>query len=230
MPDLDSLYSITSPRHARLIAPLRDGGTAEVQGEVVVFTTEEPPVLRFTCDGTSRRERPSALNFAPGDGFELHLGLEFRSVTLKASLFEAESDDSALLQAVAIVRAEQRREYFRVRADLSVQVMPAEAPANRHVAQLVSAKDISGGGMRIRTKVPFRPQTTLRLHFDIPEFSRQPIQCFATVVRSMKTGEGFDVAVAFEEMEREHRDAIMAYCFAKQREQMRHQVQVKNYD
>ena len=230
MADLDSLYSITSPRRAVLTAPLREGGSADVHGHVIVFATEDPPVLRFTCDGTSRRDRPSALNFAPGDGYEIHLGLDFRSVTLEASLHDVESEDKALFQAEAIVKAEQRREYFRVRADLSVQVMPAESHPSRHVAQIVCSKNLSGGGMLMRTKVPFRPGTRLRLSFDLPEYSREPIQCFASVVRCTSPGQGYDVAVGFEELERDDLDAIMAFCFAKQREQLRDQVRVRNFE
>ncbi|ACV67930.1 type IV pilus assembly PilZ [Desulfohalobium retbaense DSM 5692] len=201
-----------------------------MHGRVIAFATEEPPVLRFTCDGTSRRDRPSAMNFAPDENYELLTGVDFRSITLQARLHGVESEDKVLLRAQEITKSEQRREYFRVRADFTVQVMPAEAHPNRHVAQVVCARDISGGGMRMWTRVPLRPGTKLRLNFDLAEFARQPIQCYAIVVRCKSPGEGYDVAVTFEDLDGEYHDAIMAFCFAKQREQLRNQVRVRDFE
>jgi c-di-GMP-binding flagellar brake protein YcgR len=65
----------------------------------------------------------------------------------------------------------------------------------------------------------------LEIVLDVPQ--PRIVECIARVVRTYDMGEGNkQVALSFADIEQEDQDALVAYCLAEQRKQLRLKVQV----
>ena len=145
--------------------------------------------------------------------------------SIKAKIDSVLDETKLLLELVESFTHIQKREYFRVDADLSVSywVIDEENPAAKSVQPPVN---ISGGGLRlpITEKIKTGTQVGLEIVIDSPQST--VIECIAEVVRTYDLDGEKQLALSFINIENEDQDAIVAYCLAEQRKQLRLKINV----
>ena len=230
MISIDSLSKITDQRKVRLHALLSQGQEHDFFGTALVLNTQEPPLIRIKLMGKSGQDRPSARAMDPDGDFSIRLGIGNRAATVRMGLSEVESDDQALFEPVEVAQEEQNRAYFRVQTDLETKIIPKQKAKPKDTFHVGLVKDISGGGMLMATSEHYDPGTIFDLEFGLQVNGKQVIiLCSATVVRSVQLEAGkYEVAVEFRDLLEEQQEAVIAYCFAKQREELRDKVQTKD--
>ncbi len=142
---------------------------------------------------------------------------------ITAEVVEILSDNKLQLRMLETSSQTQKRAYFRVDASLSVSYWPIDAEDGN--AQSIQAPvNLSGGGMRIPVKeaMPDGSKVGLEIILDVPQ--PRVIECMAVVVRSFSLGGETQLALRFIDIEEDDRDALVAYCFAEQRKQLRLKV------
>jgi len=206
-------------RVVRIVLPLQEGGQQLIDG---VAKTTTPPQLEITflpdqldIDALSKDE-PCQISFDVAGSTK----------SIRAKISSVLSDAKLQLEMVDSFSHVQKRAYFRVDADLSVSywVLKEDNPLAKSILTPVN---ISGGGLRVPVDEPFREGTEigLELILDVPE--PRVVECVATVVRTYEDGPtGLQAAMTFVDLEEEDQDAIVAYCLAEQRKQLRLKVQV----
>ncbi|MFO7875185.1 MAG: PilZ domain-containing protein [Desulfovermiculus sp.] len=230
MVSIDALATINEQRKVRLQAVLRQGQGYDFWGMATILSTQESPLVRIVLDGKSGQDRPSARDMDPEGDFSIRLGLGIRAATVRMRLQSVESDDHALFVPTDIELEEQNRDYFRVQTSLEIRIRPRADSDQEYSLQTGRILDISGGGMLMETAEYFAPGTILDLDFGLENNDCQvAIACSAAVVRCTSKGRGgHETAVEFRDLPEEQRDVIMSYCFARQREQVRDKVQVRD--
>ncbi len=230
MLSLDALSTVTDERKVRLQAVLRQGQTHDFFGTATILGNQSPPLVRIVFSGQSGKDRPSARAIDPEKDFYIRLGIGSRAATVRMHMYKVESDDKALFEPVEIEQEEQNRAYFRIQACFETKIIPKHKLKDTCKYYQGQVKDISGGGLLMHTKEHYKPGTDLDLEFSLGIHGQQIfVYCSAMVVRCLSLGhKGYETAVEFLDLVEEQRDAIMAYCFAQQREQLREKVQVKD--
>ncbi len=145
--------------------------------------------------------------------------------TLKAKIDSFPGSAKLLLEMVDSFSYIQKREYFRVDAELAVSYWLAdeEKPAARSAQ---TAVNISGGGIRLPVAEKIAEGTRLGLEIIIDSPQSAVVECTGEVVNNYQVGEEYHTALKFIDIEEEGRDAIVAYCLAEQRRQLRLKVTV----
>ncbi|MCF6177998.1 MAG: PilZ domain-containing protein [Geopsychrobacter sp.] len=204
------VVKISLPRH---------GGESTVVDGVAMATA--PPIFEITFlpdqlqPATFDEQASCRITFDAPDGSPQKLSAEVVSVLSETKL------QLRLLEGTASF--DQKRAYFRVDADLSVSYWEID---NEHgpAKSVQTPVNLSGGGIRIPVKEEMREgsKVGLEIILDVP----RPcvIECAATVVRSFLLGGVMQLALRFVDIEEEDRDALVAYCFAEQRKQLRLKV------
>ncbi len=145
--------------------------------------------------------------------------------TLKARIDSSLSDVKLLLEMVDTFAFVQKREYFRVDADLSVSYWLADSE-NPQARSVQTPVNISGGGMRFPVPETFAPGTRVGLEVVIDSPLPAVVECVAEVVGTHDLGGEKQMALKYVDIEEEGQDAIIAYCLAEQRKQLRLKVKV----
>lgn len=152
----------------------------------------------------------------------LDIAGEHKSIT--ARILDQPTAERLLLEQVESFVHKQKREYFRVDADLSLSywVIDAEHPVANSVA---SAVNISGGGIRlpVTQRLPEGARVGFEIVIDEPA---AVIEGVGEVVAYYDNGDGPAAAFKFIGLEEEDQDAIVSFCLAEQRKQLRLKVKV----
>lgn len=145
--------------------------------------------------------------------------------SIKAKIDPAIETEKLLLEMVDSFTYTQKRGYFRVDADLSVSywVIDEEHPLAKSVSTPIN---ISGGGLRIPVTEKIKEGARLGLEIVIDSPQATVIECVAEVVGYYDTAGDKQVALTFVDIEEEGQDAVIAYCLAEQRKQLRLKVKV----
>lgn len=200
------------------VALPRTGGESTVVDGVAMAT--EPPVFEVTF----LPDQLQPLTFDEQSGCRISfLAPNGSPQTLNAEVLSVVSDTKLQLRALESFSQTQKRAYFRVDADLSVSYWPIDVEdAN---AQSVQAPvNISGGGIRIPVKEKMREGSKVGLEIILDAPRPRVIECAAEVIRTFKLGGATQLALRYVDIEEEDQDAIVAYCFAEQRKQLRLKV------
>jgi len=213
------LDQLNEYRVVRVILPLAEGGQQLIDG-VAKATT--PPELEVTF-------LPDQLNadvLNMDEPCQLSFDVSGSTKAIRAKITEVVSDAKLQMEMVESFTHVQKRAYFRVDADLSVSywLLEEDNPLARSINTPVN---ISGGGVRLPVDEPLPDGTEigLELVIDVPE--PRVVECAAKVVRTYDGGPtGKQVALTFIDLDEEDQDAIVAYCLAEQRKQLRLKVQV----
>ncbi|MFO7766275.1 MAG: PilZ domain-containing protein [Pelovirga sp.] len=143
---------------------------------------------------------------------------------ISARIVEQPTAERLELEQVESFTYKQKREYFRVDADLSVSywVIDDEHPV---ASSVKSPVNISGGGIRlpVSQQLPEGAQVGFEILIDDP---RAVIECVGEVVSCYEDSNGIFAAFRFVGMEAEDQDAIISFCLAEQRKQLRLKVKV----
>jgi hypothetical protein len=205
-------------RVVKVLLPLLGGGQAAYDGVARVINA---PQFEITF-------LPDQLNYdeLSHDGFcRVSFDVAGEETSLKAKINSKLSDVKLLLEMVDSYTYTQKREYFRIDADLSVSFWLAdeESPQARFVKTSVN---ISGGGLRLPVADALATGTRVGLEIVIDEPQPAVVECIAEVVGCHKVAGESQLGLRFVDLEEEGQDAIIAYCLAEQRKQLRLKVKV----
>jgi len=213
------LDQLNEYRVVKAVLPLHEGGQQLIDG---VAKTTSPPELEITF-------LPEQLNVETlnmDEPCQISFDVAGSTKSIRAKVISVLSDAKLQLELVESFTHTQKRAYFRVDADLSVSywVLEEENPLAKSIQTPVN---ISGGGVRLPVDEPLRDGTHIGLEFVLDGPEPRVVECVATVVRTYEGGPtGKQVALTFVDLEEEDQDAIVAYCLAEQRKQLRLKVQV----
>jgi len=213
------LENLNEYRVVKVVLPLQEGEPLLLDG---VAKTTSPPQFEVTF-------LPDQLNTELLNHQEIcQVSFDVAGATksIRARIDAVVSDSKLQLELIESFTHVQKRAYFRVEAELSVSywVIDGENPAAKSVSTQVN---ISGGGLRlpITDKLMDNSKVGLEIVLDVPQ--ARIVECIARVVRTYEMDDGSkQVALSFEDIEQEDQDAIVAYCLAEQRKQLRLKVQV----
>ncbi|MCW9050310.1 MAG: PilZ domain-containing protein [Deltaproteobacteria bacterium] len=156
-----------------------------------------------------------------------HIGFDVagENKSIKARVASVVDEAKLLLEMVDSFTHVQKREYFRVDTDLSVSywVIDEDNPSAKSVQTSVN---ISGGGVRLPVSETIKEGTHLGLEIIIDSPQPAVVECVAEVVGTYDVGGVKQLALSFADIEDEDQDAIVAYCLAEQRKQLRLKVKV----
>lgn len=214
---MSALDHLKEYRVVQIDLPRADGSSTLVDG---VALATEPPVFEVTF--LPDQLQPATFDDQAGCKVAF-LAPNGSAQTLHAEVIAVVSDTKLQLRALESFTHNQKRAYFRVDADLSVSYWPLD-DENASAQSVQTPVNISGGGIRIPVREPLREgsQVGLEIIVDIPR--PRVIECVAVVVRAFPLGGVMQLALRFVDIEEEDQDAIVAYCFAEQRKQLRLKV------
>lgn len=123
----------------------------------------------------------------------------------------------------------QKRDYFRVDAELSLFYRTEEPPLQRRIHN--TTVNLSGGGIRFPVEGNFRMRDKVEVKLSLKGSPEVDTECTGRVVRIDEGQDGqVEIALAFVEISPKDRDRIISYCFSQQREQLRKRIKVKPDD
>lgn len=145
---------------------------------------------------------------------------------IKAKIANRPASARLIVEMVETFTYQQKRSYFRIDADLSVNYWLIEKDAEPEPKSLRSIINLSGGGVRfpVDEKLPIGKRVGLEIILDSPEAA--VIECEGEVVGNYTQGNQILSALKFVKIEEDARDLIVAHCLAEQRKQLRLKVQV----
>lgn len=146
-------------------------------------------------------------------------------LTLNANIHAVVSDTRLQLQAIDSTTHQQKRAYFRVDADLSVSYWTIDNGSSEPCA-MQTLVNISGGGIRIPVKKELAPGRKVGMEIILETPQVRVIECVGKVVRTYNIGASLQAAMSFTDIENDDQDAIVAYCLAEQRRQLRLKVHI----
>ena len=196
----------------------RAGGEIDIVDGVALAT--DPPVIEVTFlpdqlqPATFDDQGGCRLSFTASNG---------TAQTLMTEVLRVVSDTKLQLRVLESSSHNQKRSHFRVDADIAVSYWPLDVDGV-NARSAMKPVNLSGGGLRIPVKEELNEGTRVGLEIIIDEPRPRVIECIASVVRSFRMGGVLQLALNFIEIEEEDRDAIVAYCFAEQRKQLRMKV------
>lgn len=215
---MSALNHLKDYRVVKANLPLAEGGQQRLDG---VAKVTSPP--QFEINFLPDQLTPDTLNTEEFALISFDVAGENRSI--KARLGESPAAGKLLLEMVDSYTYAQKREYFRVDADLSVSywVIDDENPSAQAVETTVN---ISGGGMRLPVSESVPEGTRMGLEIAIDEPQPAVVECVGEVVGNYEDSGRRQLALKFTDIEEEHQDAIIGYCLAEQRKQLRLKVKV----
>lgn len=216
MPALDHLKEY---RVVKVVLPLHEGEQQLIDG--VAKTTTSPQFeITFLPDQLNSE------SLAIKDTCQVSFDVAGTTKTVRALITSILSDAKLQLEMVESFTHDQKRAYFRVDADLSVSywLMSESSPLARSIRTPVN---ISGGGLRLPVDDDMEEGAEIGLELVLELPQPRAIECIARVIRTFEMGGGSkQVALSFVDIEAEDQDAIVSYCLAEQRKQLRLKVQV----
>lgn len=205
-------------RVVKICLPLQDGQKQSLDGVAKITTSPQFEVTflpdQLNADDLNREEFCRVTFDVAGE-----------NKSIKARINEVAGDAKLLLEMVDSFTHIQKREYFRVDADLSVSywVIDDENPSAKSVQTSVN---ISGGGLRLPVSELIAKGTKLGLEIVVDAPQPTVVECIAEVVGTYDVDGVKQLALCFADIGDEDQDAIVAYCLAEQRKQLRLKVKV----
>jgi hypothetical protein len=215
---MSALNHFKDYRVVKVTLPLLDGKQQVLDGVAKVTT-----VPQFEITFLPDQLHPDLLNF--NEFCQVAFDVAGEGKTIKAKLDSSPEPAKLVLEMVDSFSYVQKREYFRVDADLAVSfwLVDDETPEAR---SLQTSVNISGGGIRlpVTEKIPEGTRIGLEIVIESPQSA--VVECVGEVVNNYKVGDEYSCALKFVEIDEEGQDAIVAYCLAEQRRQLRLKVTV----
>lgn len=196
----------------------RNGGELETVDGVALATA--PPIFEVTF--LPDHLQPETLN-EQGSCRLTYLAPNGSLQTINAEIVTVVSDSKLHLRLLEGYSQEQKRAYFRVDTNLAVSYWSLD-DTDANACSAPPPVNLSGGGIRIAVKKALRKGSDVGLEIILDDPRPRVIECVATVIRSFRLGGVMQMAMRYTQIEEEDRDAIIAYCFAEQRRQLREKV------
>lgn len=204
-------------RVVKVVLPIEGGKQAHLDG-VAKLTSSPQFELTFLPDQLEKL----ALDKETTCRVMLDVAGEHKSIT--ARIVDQPTAERLLLEQVESFVHKQKREYFRVDADLSVSywAIDAEHPV---ASSVTSSVNISGGGIRLPVTRKLLEGARFGFEIIIDEPSAV-IECAGELVAYYDNGDGPAAAFKFIGLAEEDQDAIVSFCLAEQRKQLRLKIKV----
>lgn len=215
---MSALNHFKDYRVVKATLPLLDGKQQVLDG-VAKVTTAPQFEITFLPD----QLKPEQLNFEEFCQVAFDVAGEGKSI--KAKVVSSPETEKLLLEMVDSFSYIQKREYFRVDTELAVSFWRAEEE-NPEARSLQATVNISGGGIRLPVSEKIPEGTRLGLEIIIESPQSSVVECVGEVVNNYKAGDEYYCALKFIDIEEEGQDAIVAFCLAEQRRQLRLKVTV----
>ena len=212
------LKQLRDYRVVKISLPLKDGTQQSLDGVAKVTTSPQFEITflpdQFDLELLDLEEYCLVTFDVAGEG-----------KSIKAKIDSSPAAAKLLLEMVDSFSYAQKREYFRVDAELSVSYwdLDEENPTAKSVNTPIN---ISGGGLRIPMDDSVKEGARLGLEIVIDSPQPTVIECVGEVVIAYSVAGVQQVALSFAEIDDEDQDAIVAYCLAEQRKQLRLKVNV----
>ena len=224
--DFDKVFTRISTGKAVKIA-LAVKKSPEKQRLDCVYREEEPPVfsLLFPPDTLPIEELDTSRQAA------ITIDLGGQNVSLSADIEEVVDNQTLRLVAREVITHQQLRDYFRVDVSAPLVAKPVFPSSSSEDEQPLAGEtvDVSGGGLLALFPRPIDPTKPISLELILPSSTEsRVVKAIAHVVRTQKiTDHQYKIALHFDQISPEDRDAIMACCFEIQRRHLRLKVKVK---
>lgn len=154
---------------------------------------------------------------------------EGRTFRLRAKIEEIIDNEKLRLRAIETALQVGEREYFRVNAEFSVKYRRLTDDADIKTRQFSGQMNISGGGILLPVTERVRNSDRFSLTLILSQEPLKEVHCIARVVRTCPLAEGRQGAgLHFVEIEPPDRDAIIGFCMAAQRLELRNKVQTRD--
>lgn len=177
------------------------------------FLPKQLPTGRLDLNGTCR----------------LFFQEEGHSFRVRAKIEEILDGDKLRLRAIETALQYGEREYFRVNAEFSVQYRRLTDDEDVAPRQYRGHINLSGGGLLLPLKEVARNGDQFSLTLVLSERPLKKVEVIARVVRICPLSGGYKgVGMHFTEIETPARDAIIAFCMAAQRLELRNKIQTKD--
>lgn len=180
----------------------------------VHFLPDQLPTGRLNTEGICQ------ISFELGD----------RAHAFSARIDKVVSPEQLRLEAVQVFQREQQREYFRIDVELSLRYRRLSEGENSTPRRIQAKVNLSGGGLWFPLTEVLQPLERLSVEILLP--GAPPARIFAVVEVIRMTGSdeaSRGVALKFAEIGEDHRDQIVAFCFAEQRRQLRSRVKLTDH-
>ncbi|BCR06263.1 hypothetical protein DESUT3_33320 [Desulfuromonas versatilis] len=146
--------------------------------------------------------------------------------TLVVAIEKIRDDRHLQISVVQASSPEQKRDHFRVDAQIQLAYWPLDAPPGYQPPVPVKV-NIGGGGLRMPIEKPLPKGTRLGMLLILPSEKEHLIECCAEVVRLFQRSNGTrEAAVSFFDMRLKDQDRITAFCFDQQRHLLRTKVRI----
>jgi len=206
-------------RVVKVLLPLHEGEQQLIDGVAKVTI---PPQFEITF----LPDQLSPEKFAENAPCQVSFDVAGATKSIKAKITAVLSDAKLQMELVESFAHDQKRAYFRVDSDLSVSywLLSESSPLAKSIRTPVN---ISGGGLRLPVDAELEEGCEIGLEVVLEVPQPRVIECVARVVRTFDMGGGGkQVALSFVDIEAEDQDAIVSYCLAEQRKQLRLKVQL----
>ncbi|NNK96246.1 MAG: PilZ domain-containing protein [Desulfobacterales bacterium] len=152
---------------------------------------------------------------------------ESNPVTLSASIKSINGDRTLEMLAEEAIDPASLREYFRVAYSMPITASfePQDHDSSEKQWKIEGMTlDLSGTGLLGIFPQEFENNSNIFLEFTLEE-GGNPIRCVARVVRTRRLRrERFQIALHFDVIQPEDRDAIITICLQEQRKQLRERI------
>lgn len=199
----------------------------------------------LTLEGVVRRKSVNTIEaaFLPGQlpikdldlnaSCRIFFEEEGRAFRLRSSIEEIISEEKIRLKAEETILHYGDREFFRVDANLTFKYrrLVEEEEEEIRTRQLSAKVNISGCGIRLPLQDSVKNNEKIALTLILNEDPLKVVRCIGEVKRLCPFAEGqTGAALVFVEIEPADRDAIVSFCLAAQREELRNKIQIKDLD
>jgi c-di-GMP-binding flagellar brake protein YcgR len=205
----------------------------------ITLPIREEQTLTLECVARRRSVNTIEAAFLPGQlplkdldingSCRLFFVEENRPFRLRSTIEEVIDGEKLRLKAVEMVMHFGDREFFRVDTDLTFKYRRLVEGEDAKTRQLSARVNISGCGIRLPLPDAVRMNEKIALTLILSQDPLKVARCVAQVKRLCSFAGGQKgAALHFIEIEPVDRDAIISFCMATQREELRNKVQTRD--
>ena len=219
MSSFDIYDYLNEPKALQASVPLLDSKRLLLRG---IARVSSPPRIEVTLptnlvDGNQIDRAEKCL---------LSIDAEGATIILITAIDAIENNNLLKLTNLESVSHKQKREFFRIDAQLTVEGRKLPPPPEDGTCSGVSI-NISGNGILVSLPESLTVDKKVKLRISLPDPVATDIECIGRVVRSVERRQDrYRVAFNFTTIGEEDQDKIVSFCLAQQRKNIRLGVQV----
>ena len=219
MSSFDIYDYLNEPKVLQASVPLVDSRRLQLRGVARVST---PPKIEVTLPA----DQIHGDEIDRAEKCLLYIDAVGATITLITTINAIDNNNLLKLTNLESISHEQKREFFRIDAQMAVDAHKLPPPREDGTCTGTSI-NISGNGILVSLPEPLVVDQKMKLRINLPDPIATDIECIGRVVRSDKRKQGrYRVAFNFTTIGEEDQDQIVSFCLAQQRKHIRLGVQV----